>query len=76
MSRTDATKNDTAAAATTDSVTPKYMLLGVCAHTARIEPGAAGARRPVSKSMLMAIPVMPPRIVAAISLGLASTYGK
>jgi hypothetical protein len=38
--------------------------------------GAAGARSPDPNSTLMKTPVMPPRMVAAISLGFISTYGK
>jgi hypothetical protein len=41
-----------------------------------IEPGAAGARRPTSKSTLTKTPVMPPAMVARISFGFISTYGK
>ena len=41
-----------------------------------IDPGAAGARNPDPNSTLMKTPVMPPRMVAAISFGFISTYGK
>ena len=69
-------RSETAAAETTDRVTPTRLDAGACSHTAMIEPGAAGARRPESKSRLVATPVMPPRITARTSFGFISTYGK
>src|SRR5664279_5894226 len=41
--------NDVVAASRTDSVTPTRLSPGVCAYTARIDPGAAGARSPAPK---------------------------
>ncbi len=41
-----------------------------------MEPGAAGARRPEPKTTLMNTPVMPSAIMAMISFGFMSTYGK
>ena len=41
--------------------------------TAMIDPGAAGARRPELNARLMLIWVMPPAIIARISLGFIST---
>ena len=76
LSRKEATRNDTVAARTTDSVTPMKLLGGTAAQTAMIEPGDAGERRPEPKTTFVATPVMPPRITAATSLGFISTYGK
>ena len=57
----------------TERVTPTKLLAGVAIQTAMIEPGDATLRRPESKSWLVATPVMPPRITAAISLGFIRT---
>ena len=76
LSRIAATENETAPANRTDRVTPTRLDAGACSHTAMIEPGAAGARRPESKSRLVATPVMPPRITARTSFGFIRTYGK
>ncbi|MPN59039.1 hypothetical protein SDC9_206757 [bioreactor metagenome] len=72
----DATTKVTAAARTTERITPTYDPGAVCARTARKDPGAAGARRPEPKTMLVVTPVIPPRIIAISSVGFISTYGK
>ena len=48
--------NDVVAANSTDSVTPTRLSPGVCAYTARIDPGAAGARRPAPKIVSVKMP--------------------
>ena len=73
LSRKLATRKQTAAEKMTEQVTPTRLEAGAWSQTAMIEPGAAGARRPESKSRLVATPVMPPRITARISFGFMST---
>ncbi len=73
MSRKAATRKETPAAATTEAVTPSRLFGGAAAHTAMIDPGEAGERRPEPKTRLVAMPVMPPAMTARISFGFAST---
>ena len=49
------------AASSTERVTPTSCRGRSAAQTAMIEPGAAGARRPASKTTRVKMPVMPPR---------------
>ena len=68
--------NDVVAASSTDRLTPTKLSPGVCASTAMIDPGAAGARRPAPKIVSVRMPTMPPAIVASRISGFISTYGK
>ena len=68
--------NDVVAASSTDRRTPTKLPPGVCASTAMIEPGAAGARRPASKIVRVKMPTMPPEIMPSSRIGFISTYGK
>ena len=80
---TEARRNDTVAASTTERATPTNPIPGpkllsgeVATITAMMLPGAAGNFRPLPKMALVATPVMPPAIAAMIVMGLSSTYGK
>ena len=72
-SRMAATMKLAAAPRTTERMTPTKLSGAVCESTAMIDPGAAGARRPEPKTMLVAICVAPPAIIARMSFGLART---
>ncbi len=67
------TRKVTAAERSTERMTPGKLPFGVCARTAMIEPGAAGARRPEPKRTLVKTPVIPPAMTARMRRGLAST---
>ena len=73
LSRKPATAKLTAAARTTDRVTPTKLPAGVAIQTAMIEPGEATLCRPESSSWLVATPVMPPRMTARTIFGFIST---
>ena len=68
--------NVTAAARITDRMTAKYEPFAVCARTAMMLPGAAGARSAPPRSMFVVTPVAPPAMSARISIGFMSAYGK
>src|SRR3954447_11877051 len=76
LSSSEQMMKDVAQASTTDRMTPTKLPRGVCASTAMIEPGAAGARRPASNSARVPMPTMPPAIVPSSRIGFISTYGK
>ncbi len=76
FNRNEATTKVTAQAATTEASTPRTEPLGVISKTAKIEPGDAGETRPAWKTVRVNTPVIPPAIIARISLGFISTYGK
>src|SRR5690606_4719929 len=63
----------TAAASTTDRITPRWLPGAVWNSTAKIEPGAAGATRPDWKMTLVSTPVAPPAMSPTIRMGLART---
>ena len=69
----EAMTNDVTAASRTDRLTPMRLSPGVCARTAMIDPGAAGARRPAPKTVSVRMPTMPPAIVASRVNGFMST---
>ncbi len=68
-----ATRKVTRAESTTERMTPSRLAAGAWSSTAMIEPGAAGARRPESRTRLVATPVMPPAIIARMRRGFMRT---
>ena len=67
---------DTVADEMTERMTPMKLPAGVAISTAKILPGEAGPVRPEPKSTFTKMPVMPPPIMATMSSGFISTYGK